>query len=143
MKRRELLALVGTSALFSPSATSGADQPLPGKTAVQVLPTLSVGELNSLLIVDGVNPTQVYGRRFDFTGKIIAVGKAIDGGAVPHVRIDGWVIPENLYGTAYVHNVITDQIGKVGTRVKVESLIVEHGFGTLFVWCCNWVRVDA
>jgi hypothetical protein len=142
MKRREMLTGLGTAALFAYGNAAGAEPAAAAKPAATVLPTLSVDQLKTLLLVDGVNPTQVYGRRFDFAGEITRIGKGVDGGTVPQVRITGWNKPSDLYGTAYVHNVIPDFVGKVGDRVKVESLIVEHGYGTLFVWCRHWTRVE-
>jgi hypothetical protein len=148
MKRREMLTGLGTAALFACGNAQGAEPAAAGKSVTAakpqatVLPTLSVDDLKTLLFVDSVNPTEVYGRRFDFTGEIIRIGKGVDGGTVPQVRIDGWDKRSELYGTAFVHNVIPDFIGKTGDRAKIEGIIVEHGYGTLFVWCGHWVRVD-
>jgi RNA polymerase sigma factor (sigma-70 family) len=95
--------------------------------------------LARLLLTDAVNPTQVYGREIEFVGTIGSIATGVDGGTVPFVRVDGWDA-NKPYGRVFVHNVSPDFVGKVGDRVSVRGMVVEHGYGTLFLWCHRLTR---
>jgi hypothetical protein len=56
------------------------------------------------------------------------------------VRVDG-VADEEPYGTAYLHNVLANPEFTPGARISVRGLIVEHGYGTLFIWNYHWKRL--
>ncbi|HEX4612407.1 MAG TPA: TIGR03067 domain-containing protein, partial [Urbifossiella sp.] len=116
---------------------------VPASGAKTDAPVLTVPELAKLVTGAGGNPGRAYGREVEFTGTVISVGKGLDGGTVPSVRIEGWPGGNNLYDRVYVHNVFPDRVGKAGDRVQVRGRIVSHGYGTLFLWCDQWVRQEA
>ncbi|OWK39937.1 hypothetical protein [Fimbriiglobus ruber] len=86
------------------------------------------------------NLDRVHGRVVAFMGTIISVGKGVDGGVVPQMRIDGWDKGELLSGWVFVHNVDPDRVGRVGDRIRVRGMIVGHGSGTFSLWSDGWNR---
>lgn len=120
--------------------THAADVPVPGDPKG---PTkLTVERLAEILLKTGLNPTAVYGCRVEFTATVLSINKGVDDGTVPTVRIAGWPGEKDLYQTVFVHNTLPDQHGKVGDRVRIDGLITEHGYGTLFLWCYHWRKLE-
>jgi hypothetical protein len=123
-----------------PRPAPKADAPAPpvglsGNTAEKVL---TAAELAAGM---ARGPVGVYGKRVEFTAVVKWVGKGVDGGVMPQVRIEGW--PEKYsWGDVYVHNAFPDRVGKVGDRVRVRGRVVAHGYGTLTLWCESWNRED-
>jgi hypothetical protein len=137
MNRRNFLAAAGAGVMSVAGRAASDDKPKaqPPGGAVRI----TVAELAELLTRADVNPSQLYGLQIELTGKIVSINKGVDGGTVPYIEIEGWPKDKDIYGTAFVHNVIPDHIGKVGERKKIHGLIVQHGFGTLTLWCYRWV----
>jgi uncharacterized protein (TIGR03067 family) len=125
-----------------PRPTPKADAPVPpvgpataGNASDKVL---SAAELAAGM---ARGPAGVYGKRVEFTAVVKSVGKGVDGGVVPLVKVEGW--PKgNAFGEVFVHNAFPDRVGKAGDRVRVRGRVVEHGYGTLTLWCESWSRDD-
>ncbi|MFO0798896.1 MAG: sigma-70 family RNA polymerase sigma factor [Gemmataceae bacterium] len=82
------------------------------------------------------------GRVVEFDGTVVSVGKGVDGGVVPLVRLDGGEPDKHRLDRFYVHHISADAVGKAGDRVKVRGRVVSQAYGVWFLWADRWAVVE-